>query len=187
MARNNSYSRSPSQSPDRSEGGNSPSKQEQIQELIIRRKTVTETQGRRGSQTLFLDHFDKLSILKLSNEDIENTLKKKTFQDLKHLLEQDDDEVVDWLVSANDLHRNTILETMRAVLHDMTSLSNVIISLRRLFKANSEISASLLLKDAIEKIVEEACRILSCDRVANSFFEELNFLKGFSIYCRSYQ
>jgi len=97
------------------------------------------------------------------------------------LLEQDDDEIIEWLISAKDLHRNIILETVRATIRDMHSFANVIISLRKLFKANSAMSVSLLLNDALEKIVEETCEILSCDRVSSLYslhFKKINSLKN---------
>jgi len=129
-------------------------------------KTVTETQGRRGSQSLFLDNFNRLSFFQLTNEEMTKAWENPSLVSLVKLLEQEDEEIIEALQGSNDLEKNDIFETIKSLLGDIKGITKVVLVLRKLLKASSIISTSLVLNEALEKISQEIKNVLGCDKAS---------------------
>jgi len=66
------------------------------------------------------------------------------------------------------------VDIVKSLSKDFKNLLTIVLSLKRLLKANSSISVSLVLGDALEKIVSETCKILNCDRASVFIVDEAN-------------
>ena len=78
-----------------------------------------------------------------------------------------------------------LLDMIKSIVNDFKNLLIIILSLKKLLKANSSISVSLVLSDALERIVMETCDILNCDRViylSLQLYHNLSYL-GFRVHC----
>lgn len=92
-------------------------------------------------------------------------LAHQTIQKIDRLLQKDSDDIVEYLLSSTSTEKVEIFDMLRMCLTDLKSTSHIVISLKNLLKANSSISVSLLLSDALDGIVHETCKMLDCDRV----------------------
>lgn len=77
----------------------------------------------------------------------------------------DEDEMMQRLNEMPKRDLVDLVDTMKSLFNDFTNLFKIIISMKKLVRASHMISVSLVLNDALEKIVSETCEILNCDRV----------------------
>lgn len=57
-----------------------------------------------------------------------------------------------------------LFDNIVAVMKDNRSLFDIIFKLKRLIRAANSMNTSLILTEAIEKVIDETCSCLSCDR-----------------------
>lgn len=78
---------------------------------------------------------------------------------------EDEEVMVDRLNEMQKRDLVDFVETIKSLLSDFKNVFKVTMSIKKLVKATHAISMSLVLNDALEKIVAEICEILHCDRV----------------------
>ena len=101
-------------------------------------------------------------------------LKDKDLQKADELIE-DEDDMLETLNSMPKRELVDFVDTMKSLFNDFKNLFKVIISMKKLVKASHTISVSLVLNDALERIVSGTCEILNCDRVYFLSLERLKF------------
>jgi len=77
----------------------------------------------------------------------------------------DPDYFKDFMSKIKDQKLGDIVDIIKSLSKDFKNLLTIVLSLKRLLKANSTISVSLILTEALETIIAETCKILNCDRV----------------------
>ena len=94
-------------------------------------------------------------------------------KDFEELL-ADTDRFRDMVRKSSDQKLGDLMDVVKSLVRDFKNLLGIVLSLKKLVKANSSISVSLILNDALERIVSEACNILHCDRASVFIVDEAN-------------
>jgi len=66
-----------------------------------------------------------------------------------------------------------VYEALQTLKEDHTALREMVFKLRRIIKATIVMSTSLMLDEAIHRIVEETCECLECDRATTFIYDSV--------------
>lgn len=124
-------------------------------------------------------------IIFLDEEEGKNAFNDKRLKLVEDLLD-DEDHLVERLAEMKRREIIEICETMKSVFYDFRNLFKVTLSIKKLLKASLTISMSLVLNDALEKIVFQICEILQCDRVKSKLLRQYEIISylGKCVYRR---
>jgi len=64
-------------------------------------------------------------------------------------------------------------DSIQTIRNDHLALRNMVFKLRRIIKATITMTTSLLLDEAIERIVDETCECLDCDRATTFIYDNM--------------
>ena len=79
----------------------------------------------------------------------------------------EDEKFLETINGLERMKQTEILDTLRSILNDFNNFVNLVLQLKKLIKANTAISVSLIFDQALATIVKETCSILGCDRVVS--------------------
>jgi hypothetical protein len=97
----------------------------------------------------------------------------ESFLFLEKLAHKKDGPFIDEVRSFDDPAMIQLHEAINALRHDHKALRNMVFKLRRIIRATVGMTTSLILNEAIERIIDETCECLDCER-ATVFLYDIN-------------
>ena len=122
-----------------------------------------------------------LKLNPIDDEDIQSILNDVRLAEFEDVC-SDPDYFKEAIGKLKDQKLGDVVDIVKSLSKDFKNLLKIVLSLKKLIQANSSISVSLVLSDALERIVFETCNILRCDRVSlenvdgSLIFSRLQFL-----------
>lgn len=91
---------------------------------------------------------------------------------LDKLLGKKEDLFIQDLKSFDEQMYHTLFESMQNVKADHKALRDLVFKLKRIIKATAGMTTSLVLNESIERIVEEICETLDCERATIFLYDQ---------------
>jgi len=115
----------------------------------------------------------KQSMLKMNEEELDILYaESENYQFLEDLLKNEENFIQE--VTYFDKEKFVKLhDSIQTIRNDHMALRNMVFKLRRIIKATITMTTSLLLDEAIERIVDETCECLDCDRATTFIYDSM--------------
>jgi putative methionine-R-sulfoxide reductase with GAF domain len=113
-----------------------------------------------------IDDKKSQSMLKMSESDALNMYAENQSLQFFESWMKDEDFFIQKVTTSDSSMLVTLFDNIQNMRMDHKSLFSLILRLKRIIKAANTLTASLALNEALEKIVDESCAVLDCDRAS---------------------